>query len=75
VVSVRTQPTFAFGNAVPVPRVFGTASQTTPRVFDITPTGQIVSVVTPGQLGPAVSPEIQVVVNWFTELQQRVPTR
>ena len=77
VVSINTQPTFTFGNPVPVPRAFGVAANTTPRTFDITPDGKIVAVVTSGQAqsGAPATPQIQVVLNWFEELKQRVPTK
>jgi serine/threonine-protein kinase len=74
-VSVSTQPTFAFGNPMPVPRRFPTASPTTPRTWDVTPDGKIVGVVGAGQTesGTLTAPEIQVVLNWFEDLKQRVP--
>ncbi len=76
VVSVTTQPSFAFGNAVPVPRKFtGGISNSPPtneRDYDVTPDGKIV--------GPTVeqtqtAPEIRIVLNWFEELKARVPTK
>jgi eukaryotic-like serine/threonine-protein kinase len=74
-VSVITQPTLVFGNPAQVPRVFPTAAPTTPRTFDITPTGKIVSVIASGQTSAAAAdrPVIRVVLNWFDELNARVP--
>jgi hypothetical protein len=73
-VKVITQPTFDLGNAVQIPRVFPTAPPTTPRPFDITPTGRIVSVIARGQTTAASAPSmIHVVLNWFDELTARVP--
>jgi len=74
-VRVITQPTFAFGNSVQVPRVFATAPPTIPRTFDITPTGKIVSIIASGQTSTAAPnlPMIHVVLNWFEELTARVP--
>ena len=74
-VRVITQPTFAFGNSVPVPRVFATAPPTIPRTFDITPAGKIVSIIASGQTSAAAQnlPLIHVVMNWFDELAARVP--
>jgi serine/threonine-protein kinase len=79
-VSVTTQPSFAFGNAVPVPRTFLTENSAPQNAwnYDRTPDGRIVGAVQASeqsQTGAPTAPEIQVVVNWFTELQQRVPTR
>jgi Tol biopolymer transport system component len=76
-VSIQTQPAFAFGHAVPVPRrvQLGTPEQRTP--YDITPDAKVVGLITAGQteyVRGSVD-QIQVVLNWFTELQQRVPTR
>ncbi|HYN08687.1 MAG TPA: protein kinase [Vicinamibacterales bacterium] len=74
-VSVITEPTLAFGNPAPVPRVFPTAAPTTPRTFDITPAGKIVSVIVSGQTSTAAAdrPVLHVVLNWFDELNARVP--
>jgi WD40 repeat protein len=75
-VTVKTQPTFSFTNPVAVPRGFGIADPSNPRPYDILPDGRIVGVRAVGQApGASESAEIQVVLNWFTELQQRVPTR
>jgi eukaryotic-like serine/threonine-protein kinase len=69
-VTVQTQPTLMFGNAVQVPRTFPTAAPTTPRTFDIAPDGRILGVIVPGQ-NPTVMGRrsIQVVLNWFEELK------
>jgi Tol biopolymer transport system component len=84
-VTVTTQPTFTFSNPVLVPRGFSVSATGLPRNFDITPEGKIVGVIDSGltqsgtfgvtQSGALVAPRIEVVLNWFTELQQRVPTR
>ena len=79
VVSVVTQPTFAFGNPVQVPRPIGFqgASPNVQRGFDITPEGKIVGVVEAGQTEPGAptASQINVVLNWFEELKQRVPSK
>ena len=76
-VSVTTQPAFAFGNAVTVPKLFLMAGATLRTPYDIAPDGRIVGRITAGQREHVRSQtdQIQVVLNWFTELQQRVPTR
>jgi serine/threonine-protein kinase len=75
VVSVSTTPTFAFGNSVPVPRPFQLTPPEQRRAYDITPGGKFVARIsaTRTQYG-AQAPHIQVVVNWFEELRERVPT-
>ena len=78
-VSVTTRPTFTFGNPVSVPRPFVERGQGFERNYDITLDGKrFLGVVAAGQTaaaGAPAAPQIQVVLNWFTELQQRVPTR
>ena len=79
-VSVTTRPTFTFGNPVPVPRPFVERGPGFERNHDITLDGKrFLGVVAAGlntasgALGAA--PQIDVVLNWFEELKQRVPTR
>ena len=48
-VSVTTQPTFAFGNAVAVPRPFQLAPRNSRTLYDITPGGKFVGLIPPGQ--------------------------
>jgi serine/threonine-protein kinase len=76
-VSVVTQPTFTFGNPVPVPKRFIETGPVSPTTYDVLPDGQhVIGVVDAEQsLVGGQAPHIQVVLNWFTELQQRVPTR
>ncbi len=76
VVSVTTQPSVTFGNLVPVPRPFLMFGPGAAREYDITPDGKrFVGVVAAGQTqsGAPATPQIQVVLNWFEELKQRVP--
>jgi hypothetical protein len=75
VVSVSTTPAFAFGDSVPVPRPFQLTPPEQRRAYDITPGGKFVARVsaTPTQYG-AQTQHIQVVLNWFEELRERVPT-
>jgi serine/threonine-protein kinase len=75
-VTVTTEPSFSFGNPMSVPRAFPVAGPTTPRTFDITPDGRILSIVAPGQTQPGSAvQQIQLVINWFEELKARVPTK
>ena len=73
VVTMTTRPTVAFSNPVAVERRFGGAGPTTPRPFDVAPDGKIIAPLdtTQTQSGP----QIEVVLNWFEELKQRVPAK
>jgi Tol biopolymer transport system component len=76
-VSITTRPSFGFGAAtvIQVP-VGGNSSPTmSPRNIDIMPDGRLILPVPAdeGQPTPSGPPQIQVVLNWFTDLQQRVP--
>lgn len=75
VVSVTTQPTFAFGNPVPVPRPLQLGPPSVRRAYDITRDGRFVGLIAPGQTttGAPAAAQIQVVLNWFEELKQRAP--
>jgi serine/threonine-protein kinase len=77
-VNVTTQPSFAFGNAVPVPRKFTGGStnsaQSNERDYDVTPDGKIVG-PTLASAETHTAPEIRVVLNWFEELKRLVPTK
>jgi serine/threonine-protein kinase len=72
-VGIQTQPAFAFGHAVPVPRrvQLGTPQARTP--YDITPDAKVVGLITAGQTEyvRGSADQIQVVLNWFEELKAR----
>ena len=76
-VSVTTQPTFAFGNPVPQPSgALRGGFDVLERQFDITPDGtRFIAVVdaTQNQDEAPVAPQFHVVLNWFDGLKQRVP--
>ena len=74
-VSVTTKPTFAFGNAVTVPRPFQPGPPNSRTLYDITPGGKFVGLVPAERTssGDFTAPQIQVVLNWFDELRTRVP--
>ena len=75
-VDVRTQPGFTFGLPVPIPVRFFTPAPTLPRNIDVTPDGKrFVAVVAPDQSGTLAAQQLQVVLNWFSELQQKVPVK
>ncbi len=79
---IVTRPAFAFGNAalIPKPSTWLDSFSDLARSYDITPDGQrfiarIQADAAAGQTDAGRRPEIQVVVNWFTELRARVPTK
>jgi Tol biopolymer transport system component len=76
-VSVTTQPTLAFGNAVAVPKLFLMAGASLRTPYDIAPDGRFVGRITAGQTEYVRSSadQIQVVLNWFEDVKARVPSR
>lgn len=80
VVSLKTKPTFAFGNPVVVPsgtlQTAGGSAPIAPRRFDMAPDGAIIGPVEADQRSSqSGAPRIEVVLNWLEELKQRVPSR
>ena len=75
-VSVTKKPSFAFGNAVRVPRPFQPGGPSLRTLYDVAPNGKFVGLVAPGGTTPpaGAAPPIQVVLNWFEELRARVPS-
>ena len=77
VVSVTTEPEFAFGNAVAITaRPFQPGGPRGRSQFDTTPDGKFLGLLPPSELSganPRRLTRINVVVNWFEELRQRVP--
>ena len=74
-VDVRIEPRFTFGKATPLP-IEGIINPG-PRGYDITPDGEQFLVMFPeSQPDPGKAPpeQIQVILDWFEELKQRVPT-
>ena len=76
-VTVKTQPSFTFSVPARVPiRINTVNAATAARNFDILPDGQRFIGVIPaetGESGAPANPQIQVVLNWFEDLKQRVP--
>ncbi|AMY09517.1 Serine/threonine-protein kinase PrkC [Luteitalea pratensis] len=73
-VSVTTNPSFAFGDPVTTSRSFLSSPPEARRRYDVTPSGQFLVVTStglPGSGGPP-TPQVQVVLNWFQELRQRM---
>jgi hypothetical protein len=73
-VGVMTQPTFSAGK----PKMlfegpFEPAPTTFPN-YDVSPDGQRFLMLEPSEQGQAAATQINVVLNWFEELKQKVPT-
>ena len=68
---------FTFGNAKTIDGVgYLRLGPESPRNWDIMPDGKQFIVVAPGdQPETASSNQINIVLNWFTELQQLVPVK
>jgi len=74
---ITEQPAFTVGNPASIPRPFTIGNPSRPGSnglnFDITSDGKFLGVLLPGSaMGGA--PQIEVVLNWFEDLKQRVPT-
>jgi serine/threonine-protein kinase len=79
-VSIETQPSFSVGNSANIARTFQIANASGDvRNHDVTSDGKrfigVSAALITDQSGASLNPEIRIVLNWFTELQQRVPTR
>jgi hypothetical protein len=76
-IPVTTTPTFSFGTPVPVPEVLENYAPSIPRQHDVTADGKLIGLIPAEQpkSGGNDSTQINVVLNWFEELKQRVPTR
>jgi hypothetical protein len=46
-----------------------------PLNYDYLPDGRVVGIGSPLQITTATAPLIQVVLNWFEDLKQRVPAK
>ena len=73
---LRTQPSFVIGKATRLP--FEIINGNEPRPYDITPEGkQFIVMLPPAQAesGERPTQQINVVLNWFEELKQRLPVK
>ena len=78
VVNVTTQPSFSVSAPVPAPRAFNIGNaQTSPRNHDVGQDGRMLGIVNarPDTSAPGAAQQINVVLNWFEELKQRVPVK
>ena len=77
-VSIRTQPGFTFGNPAALAVKGFVQGIRYLRDYDITPDGkQFIVIMPPGASGPEAPQalQIQIVLNWFEELKQRVSAK
>jgi len=75
-VSLRTQPSFAFGIPVALPIKGFIQTAGGGQNYDVTPDGKFLVVMPPvNTTEKGAGPQVQVVLNWFEELRQRVPVR
>jgi eukaryotic-like serine/threonine-protein kinase len=76
-VSVATRPTFTVGKPVQVPRGAVATPWPAQRSYDMTPDGKLLGVIVSGENSRSRSDptQIRMVLNWFEELKQRVPTK
>jgi serine/threonine-protein kinase len=74
---VTTAPNFTFGNQTIIRQALENYAPSVPRQYDVTPDGKLLGLIPAeqSQTGAAAPGQINVVLNWFTELQQRVPSR
>ena len=76
-VKIATQQSFTFGNPVPIPidGIFGSGAGAV-RDFDVTPDGKFIVVKGAAQFSQTTGPlQVLVVLNWFSELRQRIPVK
>ena len=71
--TITTQPSFSFGPPVLRPRGYINGGPTFQRNYDVMLDGRILGVVPAGPTLSSGTAQIQVVLNWFEELKQRVP--
>jgi len=78
-VTITTRPNFAFGDEIPVAQgeVVNASSLRFPRNADVTTDGKLIGLISAETTlsGSILAPQIQVFLNWFEELKQRVPVR
>jgi serine/threonine-protein kinase len=75
-VTLSTQPTFAFGQPTAVEMTRQSSTLTPTRNYDVLADGRFIFLASPSnQAAPAANSQIQIVLNWFEELKQRVPSK
>jgi hypothetical protein len=75
-VGVTTGGAVKFGATVRFPAsVTGDRLSRQQRAWDLLPDGRIIGIVSADQAAPRSVAEMRLVLNWFEELQARVPVR
>jgi Tol biopolymer transport system component len=72
-VAVRTTPAFSVSNPVTVPRTRAILRIGYPGNYDMAPDNQRFAIVVNRASTTTTRPNIEIVLNWFEELKQRVP--
>jgi serine/threonine-protein kinase len=73
-VAVQTKPAFSVSNPVSVPRTRAFLRLGYPANYDIAPNNQRFAIVINRAPTTTTRPAIEIVLNWFEELKQRVPS-
>ena len=76
-INVQTQPSFVPGKTTPLP-IQGISIPSGPRPYDNTPDGKCFVVIFPkseAEAGKAPPEQLNITLNWFEELKQRVPVK
>jgi len=73
VVPIGAHSTFSFGRAVSIPLASSNAHTMKPRTYDVMPDGRFVGVFPRSYNNEQAAGDIVVVLNWFSELEARVP--
>lgn len=76
VVGITTRPTFSFGEPFifPTAGLLSRAPQNSPRVWDVAPDRKrLIGVTDMESPAEAATPQIEVVLNWLTDLKARIP--
>src|SRR5262249_42856583 len=77
-VDIQTRPSFVFGKPVPlkIKEFLHNGLPGEPRGFDMTPDGkQFIVMRSPDLANSRQSQQINIILNWFRELQERVPVK
>jgi len=72
-VTIKTKPAFSAANPTEVFDDYYAGSNFASPNYDVTPDGQRFLMVTPSGKEPDVPQQVSVVLNWFEELERRVP--
>ena len=72
-VTIKTKPAFSAANPTEVFDDYYAGSNFASPNYDVTPDGQRFLMVTPSGKEPDVTQQVSVVLNWFEELERRVP--